>query len=153
MTDKESEKYTTTVNVSGKQERNPSPSNSRHSDPTRCTTGLRERGGHVVSCWRYHRQEHSINNKAPGSNDHYALQSMFGAKQAPEYRTRRPTATACGMHGKQSKASTNYSSWRRGIARCRPELNVESISDTHDSPQLLLCRARRSLLVNCAPQT
>jgi len=27
------------------------------------------------------------------------------------------------------------------------------MNETHDSPQLLLCRARRSLLVNCAPQT
>lgn len=33
------------------------------------------------------------------------MQSTFGAKQAPEHRTRRPAA--CSMHGKHSKPSTN----------------------------------------------
>src|SRR5258707_15254569 len=67
-------------------------------------------------------------------------------QRSAEHRT--PGPTVCSIRK------------RRGVANQVPitalekrdckmqERDVGSTSDTHDSPQLLLCRARRSLLVN-----
>lgn len=58
-------------------------------------------------------------------------------------------SVGCKEHTEERRCSMHHDRSEKGAAI----LEHDRKRKTHDSPQLLLCRARRSLLVNCAWQT
>ena len=87
---------------------------------------------------------HSINNKASGRDT-----MLCNRYLAPSKRQSIGRVDLRHVACTESKPALG----EEELQDAGKNANVERISDTHDSPQLLLCRARRSLLVNCAPQT